>query len=617
MAEALGLAASLVTLSHVLLKTTEVVHSARHGEEERESLLAEVTKVRGVAAEVHKLDLFVNEDKHKQQDPALAETVLRLEKKIELVDQLLSKIPRLDVPLNGSHRVQWGFKRSTAARVKLVLAAIGEDLLLTLGFMAVSRSVKTEAAVTRLSSTASQTQQTVQTLNEQLLLQLPSLISIRKEQSQVIAGMKQIQDILLSTEQEAVIAHSTRDKNSVSVAVDFDQGSRNRCPASCDTPPDISFRMIARSSGVHYTSAEALLHWAIKWRRLDIVEALIHAGADIPSEDVWRRSPVDFAWFELMAGCGDTLFLGGLKTLLGDKDYFECRRPNELHRYVLGISNSMSIPRLIDMGSVEDLNAQDELGVTALAWAALKGDLDFMTHLLNAGADPNIRDLANETSLSYAICSKEPEAVRLLLQRSAQVIPNHRRLSPVQLLINRSDDPRMLEPYVEAGLHGIWFERVDDVGASPLVLAVWQDRVHITQYMVQQGVDINRTDEESKVPPLLIALKYNQHIATRLMEMGADPAATDLASGETLFHYVARYGSSECFAILNQYDLTAIDLIRYNQAGLTALQLVKEIHGKDVSLAFVKKLNELMMQGRSSHYGLDASGIEKVSEDHA
>ena len=96
-----------------------------------------------------------------------------------------------------------------------------------------SRSVKTEAAVTRLSSSASQTQQTVQTLNEQLLLQLPTLISIRKEQSQVNAGMKQIQDMLLSTEQDALIAHPTSDKNSVSVAVNFDQGRRNRCPASC------------------------------------------------------------------------------------------------------------------------------------------------------------------------------------------------------------------------------------------------------------------------------------------------------------------------------------------------------------------------------------------------
>ena len=136
MAEALGLAASLVTLSHVLLKTTEVVKSARHGEEERELLLTEVTKVRGVAAEVNKLDLFISQGKHIQQDPALADTVLRLEKKIALVDELLCKIPRLDVPLNGSRRMQWGLQRSTAARVKLVLAAIGEDLLLTLGFMA-------------------------------------------------------------------------------------------------------------------------------------------------------------------------------------------------------------------------------------------------------------------------------------------------------------------------------------------------------------------------------------------------------------------------------------------------------------------------------------------------
>ncbi|MFN7922544.1 MAG: ankyrin repeat domain-containing protein [Bryobacteraceae bacterium] len=66
-----------------------------------------------------------------------------------------------------------------------------------------------------------------------------------------------------------------------------------------------------------------------------------------------------------------------------------------------------------------DVNARDEDGATALAWAAMRGDVDIARILLAAGANPNIVNELGVGPLSLAITNGSLELVNLLVERHA------------------------------------------------------------------------------------------------------------------------------------------------------------------------------------------------------
>jgi ankyrin repeat protein len=99
-------------------------------------------------------------------------------------------------------------------------------------------------------------------------------------------------------------------------------------------------------------------------------------------------------------------------------------------------------------------NERDERGLTPLMWAARSGAVDAMSTLLDGGADPNVRDVANGwTPLFHAIHKGQAGAARLLLERGVNPNTPARLLTPlamaaadrdpaiVQLLLAHGADP--------------------------------------------------------------------------------------------------------------------------------------------------------------------------------
>ena len=295
-----------------------------------------------------------------------------------------------------------------------------------------------------------------------------------------------------------------------------------------------------------------------------------------------------------MAARRDSVFLEGLKTLLGDRDHFELRRPNAIHQRAIGITQTPSLHRVIELGAIQDLDAQDEEGVTALAWAALRGDIATMQTLLSAGANPDLRDASGETSLGLAACSTNPEGIKLLLLHGAAVVPNKRLVSPVNRAVIRQDDESYLEPFVEFGLHHKWFHEPDDVGDTPLLLAVWLDRPKIMEFLFKHGVSI----DEGPLPPVTFAIQYGPHSTLKmLLERDADPAIhkeddydkeSEASNNDTNPVLATRSGN---FGVLGSFSRAAVakeNPVAMEKIDLNASQILRRRGREKCSMGFIQ-----------------------------
>lgn len=108
-----------------------------------------------------------------------------------------------------------------------------------------------------------------------------------------------------------------------------------------------------------------------------------------------------------------------------------------------------TLQQLLADGHAVDERGND--GLTALMWAARTGAVDAMRALLDAGADPNVRDDRNGwTPLLHAIHKRQVGAVRLLLERGAN--PHQRADMATPLLMAASDpDPAIVQLLLDHG----------------------------------------------------------------------------------------------------------------------------------------------------------------------
>ena len=118
---------------------------------------------------------------------------------------------------------------------------------------------------------------------------------------------------------------------------------------------------------------------------------------------------------------------------------------------------------------------------TALIWASRSGSIDAISVLLDAGADINLPGSSGDnwdaTPLQHAILERQPAAVRLLLDRGAELnrgASPEKSLSPLFLAAGDTD-PSILKLLLA---HGADPTVEDENGATPLTRAVSAGTLH-------------------------------------------------------------------------------------------------------------------------------------------
>lgn len=113
-------------------------------------------------------------------------------------------------------------------------------------------------------------------------------------------------------------------------------------------------------------------------------------------------------------------FYQQIRPLIPDVDNDGSKDFTILHRIVLGLHGGRLETELRKgTKSMDDINAKDDWGRTALMWAAVRGDARSVLLLLRAGADPNITDNYNNSILAATLVYGRATCALLLLRYAA------------------------------------------------------------------------------------------------------------------------------------------------------------------------------------------------------
>ena len=248
---------------------------------------------------------------------------------------------------------------------------------------------------------------------------------------------------------------------------------------------------------------------------------------------------------------------------------------------------------------MEDIDAVDSMGKSALSWAALRGDDIAVNCLLKAGANANLSDTRGFAALSEAIKSDSAACVKLLLDANADI--HHCCRSGINAIhyaarhTNTEEPARLL---VRSGLDPDVIEAV--YGTTPLGWAANFGNVVVAATLLDLGADINFRHHRGDTPLSVALFRGSDKVVELLLQRGADYTVLD-SNGDSILHLTAKHGGCGLLDILMAAKLQGIDPHSQNREGKTAIKLaqsrvrdqVKDWVKKPDSI--VKKMYELVM----------------------
>lgn len=155
-------------------------------------------------------------------------------------------------------------------------------------------------------------------------------------------------------------------------------------------------------------------------------------------------------------------------------------------------------------GNVDEV---DEVGMTALHWAVLRGHEICVRLLLDYGADPDYLQTGGNTALLIAAAKGYDTIARLLLERGANISAKNRQsCDAVHMAISHAHASKgllwMFQLFTSRGLN---INRIDIHGLSPLHLCAEKSVHRPIELLVGAGGDVNLLHGLTHLAPLHMA----------------------------------------------------------------------------------------------------------------
>lgn len=316
---------------------------------------------------------------------------------------------------------------------------------------------------------------------------------------------------------------------------------------------------LASPRDVSSSRGYTLLRWALYSKQYETVVFLVHAGADpdyrpIASSDNSPR--VKACHFLLEGGLSETAS-NAMRTITSGShhldEFIDSSNFTQTHKIVLGLSMRNLEEEL--MLSPSDIDSQDAMGRTPLAWAAARGDAQMVATLLSYDADPNITDVQISGPLSNAAAQGHTACVELLLEAGADPDPllpkGVKKGTPLSVAARNSNDAMLLKRLLDFGAN-VDTLTVED--KTPLFHVARNDNASFAMLLLEYGADINATATTGETP-LTTAITYNSHNVLRLfLDRWSEYTACPRLKGPNLVQIAALYADCETLSILASAD---------------------------------------------------------------
>ncbi|EFR04046.1 hypothetical protein MGYG_07052 [Nannizzia gypsea CBS 118893] len=301
-----------------------------------------------------------------------------------------------------------------------------------------------------------------------------------------------------------------------------------------------------------------LLRWALYAKKYATCEFLLHAGADPDYRPVAMsdNSPRIKACHFLLEGGLPDAGTDALRLISRDghyDDFIDESNFTQIHRIVLGLS-LRSLEEEIKLHP-EDINAQDSMGRTPLAWAAARGDSHSVVTLLSHGADPNIMDVQISGPVSNAAARGYTACVRLLLEARAHpdppMPPGVKKGSPLNVAARNATDILLLKNLLDFGADP---DSSGTDGDTPLIHAARTDNSSFALLFLEYGADINYISKKGATP-LTTAITYNSHnVLSLILDRWHEYSDCPRLKAPDLLQAVALYADVKTMKIIAGMD---------------------------------------------------------------
>lgn len=279
-------------------------------------------------------------------------------------------------------------------------------------------------------------------------------------------------------------------------------------------------RGLASPRDVSSTRGYSLLRWALYSKQYETCKFLLQSGADADYRPIgaFDNSPRVKACHFLLEGNLSEPAVDALRAITKGNDYLEDfideSKFTKTHRIVLGLSSSELEAELLL--HPEEIDLQDSMGRTALAWAAARNDSRAVVTLLRHGADPNIIDVQISGALSNAAAQGHTACVQLLLDAGADPDPplpsGIKKGSPLNVAARNANDALLVKVLLDFGAN---VNQAGVDGKTALFYAAQKDDAMLAILLLEYGAEIN-TSSSAGDTPLTTAITHNSHHVLQL-----------------------------------------------------------------------------------------------------
>ncbi len=260
---------------------------------------------------------------------------------------------------------------------------------------------------------------------------------------------------------------------------------------------------------------------------LDIVKYLVDNGADIDARDYSYSTAVFFAgvmnkpeivyylvsvgaeaYLEIWASIGD---LEKVKSSVKNGEDINQQDDYGMSPFLRAVSNGHLevVEYLIKNG------ADDENMSNGIIEASQYGRLDVLKYLIENGADATAKMSDGETYLEYAISrsDKYPEVIKYLESLNVSSVSNNKNVQVAQIdktikcgdiyLSAKNGDLKCVQQNILNGVDvNIKTENSDMMGNTPLMTASFYGHLEIVKYLIDEGADVNASRRYGNITAL-------------------------------------------------------------------------------------------------------------------